>query len=168
MLLWHLTHLSLYNPESLWHRILFLSSNSNVTPVLKNYWQHCLGLLLCISFTPGKRNYGLCFNFPVFAAHPSKFTLSRSPWYVLRCASREQLLQMHSGEPATVVLVYLEMGARLPMWPITRQSYLQQLGSLPTPGSQRSWQQEIYTGWWFGTYVPNAFSGTNWSRRDSK
>lgn len=38
---------------------------------------------------------------------------SHSPRYILCCTSRELLL--HSGEPATVVFIYLEMDARLPV-----------------------------------------------------
>lgn len=90
MLLWHLVHLSHYNPESLWHGILFLSSNSSVIPVLKNYWQHCLGLLLCILFKPRKTDCGLCFSFLVRAPEPSRLTsLPDTPHTLLpgsRCA----------------------------------------------------------------------------------
>lgn len=121
------------NPESLWHGILFLFSNFNSEELLTAL----LSIALVYIFQTKKKKLWIMLQLScVHSLGNQVHTLQ----YILCCTSRELLL--HSGEPATVVFIYLEMDARLPMWLITRRYYLRQLESLPTSESQQSWQQE--------------------------
>lgn len=92
-----------YNPESLWHGIIFLSSNFNSEELPTAL----LSIALVYLFQAKEKKLWTMLQLSsVHSLWNQVHTLSGIFYVVLL---KELLL--HSGEPATVVFIYLEMGA---------------------------------------------------------